>query len=228
MSKKFGNDKTASYWIIAALLLVIGLITLYPIVYVFSMAFSDPAAAYRGEVLLLPKGFSLQAFSMVLSNPEMGQSYLNTIFYTICGTLINIIMTITGAFVLTQKTFCLRKILFILIMITMFFSGGMIPNYILINNLGLYNTRWVMLLPTAINTFNLMIAINYFRTVPGEIYEAAKIDGANDIQTLFKIAIHLVKPMIATLVIFYAVEHWNSYFNAMMYLSDQKLQPMQI
>lgn len=226
--KKSHAQRGVSYWVLAVLLALIGAAALYPILYVFSMAFSDPGAAYRGEVFLLPRGFSLEAFKMVLSNPEVGRSYLNTLFYTFFGTLINLLMTVLAAFVLTQPAFCLRKVLLPAITLTMFFSGGMIPNYLLINQLHLYNTRWVMLLPGAINTFNLMIALSYFRTIPAEIYEAARMDGANDIVLLFSIALHLVGPLLATLTVFYAVAHWNNYFSAMMYLPNQKLQPMQM
>lgn len=217
-----------SYYIISAALLLLGLITLYPILYVFSMSISDPVAAYTGRVTVLPSGFSLRAYQLVLENKQIWTSYGNTIFYTVAGTAINILLTVLGAYVLSQNHYVFRKPLTLIIMFTMFFSGGLIPSYILVNNLHLYNTRWALLLPGAISTFNLLIAINYFRTVPGEIYEAARIDGANDLQILFRIVIFLVKPVLATLVLFYAVSHWNSYFPALLYLATPKLQPMQL
>lgn len=229
MTKRLPRKKSdVGYGVILLVLTAIGLVTLYPLLYVVSMSISDPFQAYAGRVSFFPRGLSLQSYKIAFENADLIRAFGNSVFYTLGGTVINIVLTVMTAYVLVQERYFLRKTLHLLILFTMFFSGGMIPSYIMINKLGIFNTVWAMLLPTALDAFNVTVAVTYFRTVPKELYEAAYIDGANDLQVLFRIVIHMVKPIIATLVVFYAVLHWNNYFNALLYLTNKKLQPLQV
>ncbi|OXM14424.1 carbohydrate ABC transporter permease [Paenibacillus herberti] len=204
------------------------IICLYPLVFVFSMSISDPLAAAAQEVWLLPKGFSLNAYKLVFENPDIWTSYLNTIWYTVGGTAFNVIMTISLAYPLSRRNFFLRGPVTFLIVFTMLFSGGLIPTFILVNDLGLYNTRWALIILGAIGVWYVIIARTYFTTIPESLIESAKLDGANDIRIFWTVIIPLSKPIIAVLVLFYAVGHWNSYFSALIYLPDKNLQPLQL
>jgi len=215
--------------VIAAILLFAAFICLYPYLYVFSMSISSPEAVLNREVWLLPKGFSVKAYLRIFENQDVWLSFYNTIWYTTVGTMINVSMTLIGAYVLSRKEFFLRNFLTIFMMITMFFSGGLIPLFLLIKNLHLYNTRWALVIPGAVSFFNVVIARTYIQTsIPEELLDAARIDGANDIRILFTIVVPLSKPIIAVLSIFSAVGHWNSYFPALLYLQDQRLHPLQL
>lgn len=217
-----------SYGFICAALAVALLITLYPFVYVLSMSISDPIHVMNNTVWLFPKGFSLDTYMKVFENGEIWVAYGNTLFYTVAGTAINVVMTFLAAYPLSRRTFSGRKAIMIGIVVTMFFSGGLVPSFILINELGLYNTRWALLLPGAVSAFNIIIARTFFQGIPESLFESAKIDGANDIGILFRIVLPLSKAVLAVLTLFYAVGHWNSYFNAMLYVSDVKLQPVSL
>lgn len=210
------------------ILLFVMIITLYPFIYVVSASISDPGALARGEVWLLPKGFSLDAYRRVFDNPQIWNSYYNTIWYVVVGTAINLFMTIITAYPLSRKSFSGRSTIMMLIAFTMFFGGGMVPTYLLIKELGLLNTRWAIVLPGAISTWNLIIMRTFFESIPESLQEAAIIDGCNDISILARIVLPLSMPVIAVMVLFYAVAHWNSYFNALLYLNDQKLYPLQM
>jgi putative aldouronate transport system permease protein len=203
-------------------------VTLYPFVYVLSMSISDPKAVVTGTVWLLPKGFSLQSYARVFENPDVWTAYSNTIFYTVAGTALNVCATIMAAYPLSRRTFFLRNWIMVMITITMFFSGGMIPSFLLIKELGLYNTRWALLLPGLTTAFFIIITRTFLQSIPESLTESAKIDGANDIGILVRIILPLSKPIIAVLSLFYAVGHWNSYVAAMIYLPDPKLQPMSL
>jgi putative aldouronate transport system permease protein len=193
------------------------------------MSISSPEAVLNREVWLLPKGFSVKAYLRIFENQDVWLSFYNTIWYTTVGTMINVSMTLIGAYVLSRKEFFLRNFLTIFMMITMFFSGGLIPLFLLIKNLHLYNTRWALVIPGAVSFFNVVIARTYIQTsIPEELLDAARIDGANDIRILFTIVVPLSKPIIAVLSIFSAVGHWNSYFPALLYLQDQRLHPLQL
>ena len=214
--------------VIVFLLFFIIVITLYPFIYVLSMSISDPIYAIKQEIWLLPKGFSLGAYKMCFENPDIWNSYYNTIWYAVVGTCINILMTIIAAYPLSRRTFFAKDFFMMGIAFTMFFGGGLIPAFLLIKNLGLYNTRWAMVIPGAVGAYYIIIARTYFETIPESLQESAKIDGANDITILFRIFIPLCKPIIAVLILFYAVGHWNSYFSALIYLPNVKLQPLQL
>lgn len=226
--KKSAGEITTDV-VIRVLLCIAMLITLYPFIYVLSMSISDPKAVLAQEIWLFPKGFSLRAYGMVFENPGVGQAYYNTLWYTIVGTAINVLMTVIGAYPLSRKEFFARGFFMIFIAITMFFSGGLVPLFILINKLGIYNTRWAMVLPGAVSAWNLIIARVYFQTaIPDSLPESAKIDGCNDIGILFKIVLPLSMPIIAVIGLFCAVGFWNSYFPALLYLPDVKLQPITV
>jgi putative aldouronate transport system permease protein len=210
-------------------MILTAVITLYPFVYIISMSISEPGAVLAQEVWLLPRGFSLGSYNMVFENREIWTSYGNTIWYTLVGTTINVAFTLMGAYALSRKEFFARNGIMIYIAITMFFNGGLIPTFLLVNSLGMYNSRWAMVIPGAISAWNLIIARTYFQTsLPDSLPESARLDGATDIGIFLKIVLPLSAPIVAVLTIFYAVGHWNAWFNAMLYLSDSTLHPLQL
>lgn len=203
-------------------------VTLYPFIYVLSMSVSDPVAAMKQEIFLLPKGINFGAYKMVLEDPTIWNSYYNTLWYTIVGTTISVLLTVTVAYPLSRKRFFARNAIMMFITFTMFFSGGLIPQYVLVNALHMYNTRWAIVLPTAISAYNVIVARTFFEGLPESMYEAARIDGASEVKTLFKIIVPLSMPIISVLILFYAVGLWNSYFPALIYLADETKQPLQL
>ncbi|WP_238178167.1 carbohydrate ABC transporter permease [Paenibacillus contaminans] len=225
--RKNTTEKSFDVLILFFMLFVI-VITLYPFVYVASMSISDPRNVINNSVWLWPKGFSLEAYKRVFDNPDVWRSYYNTLFYTVVGTAVNVAMTILGAYPLARRTFFLRNQIMVFIVITMFFNGGLIPMFLLIKNIGLYDTRWALILPAAVGAYFIIIARTFLQSLPESLIESAKIDGANDIYILYKIILPLSMPIIAVLSLFYAVGHWNSYFSAMIYLSDSSLHPMSL
>ncbi|NLC43868.1 MAG: carbohydrate ABC transporter permease [Clostridiales bacterium] len=226
--KSYAKYKLSDFFI--ELLLIIGtLVTLYPFVYIISMSISEPNAVLAQEVWLMPKGFSLGSYNMVFENKEIWISYGNTIWYTVVGTIINVVFTLMGAYALSRREFFARNGIMLYVTITMFFSGGLIPTFLLVNNLGLYNSRWAMILPGAINTWNLIVARTYFQSsIPDSLPESAKLDGSTDIGIFLKIVLPLSTPIIAVMIVFYAVGHWNAWFNASLYLGDSTLHPLQL
>jgi len=203
--------------------------TLYPFIYVLFASLSDAVELmkHRG-IMWAPQGFSLEAYRTVLTNENIVGGYRNTIFYVVVGSAFNLLMTSLGAYVLSRRNVMLKKQLMIMIMITMFFGGGLIPTYLLINDLGLYNTRGALIIPAAINTWNLIVMRTSFQAVPYSLEESARIDGANDFTILFRIIIPLSLPVLAVMTLFYAVGHWNSYFSALIYLTDASKFPLQL
>lgn len=205
------------------------IITLYPFVYVFSMSISEPIHVIAQEVWLYPMGFSLGAYKLVFENPEIWRSYYNTVWYAAVGTALNVVMTLLGGYPLSRPKFFLRNYIMFFISFTMFFSGGLIPLFILIRKLGLYNTRMALVLPTAVSAWYIIIARTFFRsTIHESLHESAIIDGAGEFRILMQIVIPLSKPIIAVLALFYAVTHWNSYFAALIFLPSKELQPLQL
>jgi putative aldouronate transport system permease protein len=203
-------------------------VCLYPLIYVLSMSISTPLAAARQEVWLLPKGFSLSSYQLVFENPDIWKSYFNTVWYTVVGTAVNVVLTITLAYPLSRSQFFAKGPITVIIVFTMFFKGGLIPTFILVNNLGLYNTRWALIVLGAVGVWYVIIARTFFQAIPESLIESAKLDGANDLTIFRKIVAPLSMPIIAVLILFYAVEHWNSYFSAMIYLPNKELQPLQL
>lgn len=205
------------------------IITLYPFIYVFSMSISEPLNVIKQNIVLLPKGFSLKSYTIIFQDSEVWTSYFNTIWYAVVGTVINVLMTVLTAYPLSRRNFSMRNFFVIFIVITMYFSGGMIPSFLLVKNLHLYNTRWAIVLPAAVSTWNVIIARTYFHTsIPSEIQESATIDGSTEIGILFRVVFPLSLPIMAVVGLYSAVGFWNSYFTALLYLPSEKLQPLQI
>lgn len=205
------------------------LITLYPLVYVLSASFSDPLAVVRGELWLLPKGLTLDGYGLIFEYKPIWTGYRNTIFYAVVGTIINLGCTLPAAYALSRRDFRGRTAIMLLFTFTMFFSGGMIPTYLAMKQFGLLNTVWSVLIPGAVNVTNLIIARTYFASsLPWELQEAAVIDGCSNTRLFFSIVLPLSMPMVAVIMLYYVVGHWNAYFNALIYLSDEKLYPLQL
>ena len=203
-------------------------ITAYPLVYIFSMSLSTPEAVVANTVTLLPKGFSTQAYQMVFKNGDIWQSYLNTVIYTVCGSAVSVFLTMTAGYPLSRRTFFLRRQLSLFFAVSMFFTGTLVPMYLLINKLGMYNTRFAIILPTGAAAYYIIMARTFLSTIPDSLYESAKIDGANEWQILWRIYLPLSMPILAVLILYYAIHQWNSYFNAMVYLPNKALQPLQL
>ena len=212
-------------WIVTAFAVVV---TAYPFLYVVSVAFSDGAAVARGEVYLFPVGFSLDTFKMVMNYDQLWVAYGNSIFYTIVGTVCNVIFTCLAAYPLSRRHFFLRRKLNFFVAFTMYFSGGLIPTYMVVTGLGLYNNRLAMILPVLLSTYNMMICRSAMEAVPEDLFECASLEGANDFYMLTHIAVPLIKPTLAVLTLYYAVARYNDFFNAMLYLGKSELQPLQM
>ncbi|HKM08375.1 MAG TPA: carbohydrate ABC transporter permease [Sphaerochaeta sp.] len=205
------------------------LLVLYPLVFVLSASFSDPDLVLRGKVLLFPKGITLEPYRMVLQNEKIWIGYRNTILYTVLGTTINVVLTIMLAYPLSRKDMPLRRPLTLFVIFTMYFNGGMIPTYLLVRDLGIYDTIWAIVIPAAITTYNFIVTKTFFEnSIPHEMYESAMIDGSSNIRTLISIVLPISTSILAVLILFYAVEHWNSYFSALIYLRKEGLYPLQI
>jgi putative aldouronate transport system permease protein len=203
-------------------------VTLYPFIFIASSSISNAGAVTRMEVWLLPKGINFDAYRRVFREAQLWVSYRNTIWYVLVGTTVNLIMTTFLAYPLSRRRFQGRRFLMIAITFTMFFSGGMVPSFILVRSLGLINTRWALVIPAAISTYNLIVTRTFFEGIPESLHEMATIDGAGEFRIFIRIFLPLSMPILATLVLFYAVGHWNTYFNAMLYLSRETLYPLQI
>ena len=213
-----------------ALMLFLMFVTLYPFWHVIMASFSDSNLLLQHTgVLILPEGFSTEAYRYVLKNQRIYSGYLNTLFVVIVGTALNVLMTSLGAYVLSCRHFAIRKLLTVAIVFTMYFSGGMIPRYILINNeLGLKNTLWALILPGLISTWNLIVMRTAFFGVPESIEESARLDGANDFVILFRIILPTILSTVAVIVLFYAVGHWNAWFDAALFLRKKEKYPLQL
>lgn len=212
-----------------AIITLLTLAVLLPMAFVVAASFSSGAAVAAGRVWLWPVDFTLYNYQSVLKYKNVWIGYRNTLFYTGMGTLINICVTLLCAYPLSRKNLKGRGLLTGLFTFTMIFSGGMIPGYINIRNLGIMNTVWAMLLPGAMSVYNMIVTRTFLQTtIPDDLLEAAKLDGCNDTQFFFYVVLPLSKAIVAVIGIYYAVAHWNSYFNAFLYLTDQKLYPLQI
>lgn len=223
------NKNLISQFIICTILLMISMVTLYPFLYVIFASFSDPVRLIgKSGILLFPAGFSLKAYASVFQNPSIYTGYINTVFYVVVGTAVNIAATSIAAYVLSRRQLMLRRFLTLLFLFTMYFSGGLIPNYLLIKDLGMIDNRWSLILPEAVSTFNLIIMITGFDAIPKALEESARIDGAGDWTILLKIIMPLAKPTIMVILLYYAVGHWNAWFNAMIYIRDSEKMPLQI
>lgn len=205
------------------------LIVLYPLIYIVSASFSDPIAVTAGRVWLYPVDFTLRGYEVTFQNPQIITGYLNSLFYTVFGTLISVILTVLVAYPLSRQDLYGGGLIMFLITFTLIFSGGLIPTYLVVKDLGMIDTRWALLIPQAIAAFQVIIARTFFRSaIPFELVEAAELDGCNDLQFLWKVVLPLSKPIIAVLALMYAVSQWNGYFDALIYLKSSDLQPLQL
>lgn len=201
----------------------------YPLVYIVSSSFSSGEAVIAGRVWLWPVQPSLLGYRAVFRNPHVLMGFLNSVFYTVFGTAISVTLTVMLAYPLSRKDFVGRNLLTGIVVFTMLFSGGLIPFYLVVRNLGLIDTRWSLLLPAAVAVWQVIIARSFFQTsIPHELFESASLDGASDITTLIRIVLPLSRPVLAVLTLMYAVSQWNAYFNALMFLNSQSLFPLQI
>lgn len=231
-ASKFSNmslgDKIFTIIIYVVLSLVL-VIILYPLIYVVSASFSDPQAVVSGEVLLLPVRPTIRGYAAVFKNQKILTGFANSFFYLIVGTIINLVMTMLCAYPLSRKEFKAKGKISLFFVFTMYFSGGMVPSYILVNKLGMINTRWALLIPMAMSTYNMIICRTYIiNSIPDELYEASQMDGCTPFKYMMKVIVPLCKPILAVLTLYYGVSRWNDYFNAMLYLYDEGLQPITI
>ncbi len=231
---KKGNKKPASLGskvfdvVNYSILAIVGFIMLYPMWYVLVVSISSSKFISLGEVAFIPKGITFEAYERVFDSKNIWTGYKNTIIYTVVGTIINVSLSAMCAYPLSRREFYGRRTLTVLITVTMFVSGGLIPLYLVVNNLHLMNTMWAVILPSAISTYNMIIMRTSFEAIPDALVESAYLDGANDLVIFRYIIIPLSKAITATMVLFYSVSHWNSYFPAMLYLNSKAKYPVQV
>ncbi|MBD2844882.1 carbohydrate ABC transporter permease [Paenibacillus sp. IB182496] len=209
-------------------LTIFALITVLPFIHIVAVSLSSSQAYGAKEFILWPHGFTLDAYDYLFSTDTLTRSLLVTVFITVAGTLVNLLFTLTMAYSLAKKELLGRRSIMLLVIFSMLFSGGMIPTYLVVKELHLLDTYWALILPGAISAFNMIIIKNFFQQLPPGLEESAKIDGASDIAVLVRIVIPLSMPVIATFTLFYAVGHWNTFFNAIIYLNDADKRPIQV
>ena len=231
-NKRMINDSRSDrifYTTTNIVMTILLLIILYPLIYIVSNSFSSAIAVQSGKVVLWPVDFSLEGYKAVFTNKDIGTGYLNSIFYTVFGTACNIFFTMICAYPLARKNLPYKGIIMFLFTFTMFFSGGLIPNYILMVNLKLIDNRLAMILPGLINVYNMIIARTFIQSsIPDELLQAAQVDGCSDVRYFFSMVLPLSKAVMAVLTLYYAVGHWNAYFDAFLYLNSRSLYPLQL
>lgn len=216
---------TVVYVILVAILLVV----LYPLIYVLSASLSSPLAVSSGKVWLYPVDFTLHGYAVMLGDPQIITGYANSIYYTLFGTIISVVLTVALAYPLSRPKLYGRGFIMFFITFTMIFSGGLIPTYLVVKNLNMLNTRWALIIPGAVAAFYVIIARTFFQlNIPDELAEAAELDGCSDLNFLLRVVIPLSGPIIAVLALMYAVGQWNAYFDALIYLKSPNLQPLQL
>ena len=233
MLKRSGLNKRGPFdsvfdGLIYLFMLLFFIIVAYPILYVLALSFSSREAVLNNEVYIIPVGFNFDNYKLVLKHEFLPKAFLNSVFYTVFGTLYSMILTILGAYALSRKNYFGRDFIMFLIAFTMMFGGGMIPSYMLIKNLGLLNTRLALIIPFAVSQYNLIVMRTYMQQIPSAIEESAKLDGANDFVILFRIFVPMSKPVIATITLFYAAGQWNDFFSGLIYLDDKNKFPLQL
>lgn len=205
------------------------LICLYPLYFILIASFSSPGLVTNGKVWIIPRGITLAGYEMMLQHTEIWNGYFNTILYTVIGTCINLVFNISAGYALSRKSLPFRRLINMFFLLTMFISGGLVPTYLLMNSLHLVNTFMIMVLMGGVNVWNLIICRTFFENnIPIEILEAAKIDGSSELGFFLKIALPLSKAILAVMTLFFAVEHWNGYYNALIYLRDENKYPLQL
>lgn len=226
--KESGGDRVFLFIVYAIIAFALA-ITLYPLIYVFSASITNPSFVSSGEMWFFPKDITFEGYRILWGNTAIWRGYYNTIIYTAIGTTINLLVTIPGAYVLSRDDFQLKNAVTRMMIITMFISGGLIPSYLLIINLGLGNTMWALLLPGAASVYNVVVTRTFFQSsIPESLTEAAVVDGATDFQIFGRIILPLSKPIIAVMALFYGVGHWNNFFSALIYLDDRDKYPLQM
>jgi len=210
------------------LLSLAALAAVLPFVYVLAVSFTSPQEAARGGLILFPKEWSLAAYRYIFSTPTLTNSLLITIYVAVLGTFINLLLTSLMAYPLSRRRLRGRQGLMLMVLFTMLFSGGMIPTYFVVKNLGLTNTLWSLMFPAAISAFNLIVLKNFFQNIPEELEDSGKMDGCNDLGVFFRIVLPLSGPALATFTLFYAVDHWNTFFSAVLYINDNTKWPIQV
>lgn len=209
-------------------MIILLVIFVWPLWFIVIASVSNPNEVWNGNVLLWPKGFTMAAYEAVIEYKSIWIGYRNTIFYTVVGTIINLVMTVCAAYPLSRKDFMPRNFFMFMFMLTMYFGGGLIPTYLIVNKLGMINTVWAMMIPGACSIYNVIITRTYFiNSIPGSLKDAAELDGANSFQYLVKVVLPLSKPIIAVIALYYAVGHWNDYFTALIYINKTGLMPLQ-
>ncbi|WP_074103162.1 carbohydrate ABC transporter permease, partial [Paenibacillus sp. P3E] len=226
--RETGRDKV--FLIINYIYVLLALVIVaYPVIYMISASFSDPKYVGSGEMWLWPRGFTLKGYQIVFENSKIWTGYANTICYTLLGTAINLVVTMPAAYALSRKDFVGRNFFMGMFMITMFFGGGLVPTYILVKNLGMVNTVWSIVIPSAASIWNIIVARTFFQSsIPKELQDAAQIDGCTNMRLFVKIILPLSMPIIAVMALFYGVGNWNSYFSALIYLNDESKYPLQL
>lgn len=215
--------------IVFVILTILFLVVAYPLYWVIISSISDPSAVSGGDVIWRPIGFTLKGYGEVFQNDAVVRSFLNSVFYTVCGVLINLIVTLPTAYALSRDKFSGKKIVTIFYMVTMFFGGGLIPTYLVVKNMHMLNTMWSLILPGCLSVYNMIVVRTFFKAnISEELYEAAEIDGCTQTQFFFRIALPLSSAIIAILVLYYGVGHWNAYFSALVYISDKDKYPLQL
>jgi ABC-type glycerol-3-phosphate transport system permease component len=218
------------FLIIVKIMLVVMLaVVLMPLIYIVASSFSSPEAVNAGRVGFWPVDFSVEAYRNVMSNSEVLRGYYNSLIYAVAGTAISVTLTVAIAYPLSRRTFYGRNVLMTLLIFTMLFSGGLIPTYMVVHDLGMLDTRWALLIPNAIGVWQVIIARTFFaNSIPDELYEAAMLDGASELRVLRSVVLPLSKPLLAVLALMYTIYQWNTYFDALVYLKDPDLYPLQI
>jgi putative aldouronate transport system permease protein len=211
-----------------AFLGIIGLSMVLPLIHIVAQSLSDAVAINAGKVSFWPIGFTLSSYKLILQDPSIWAGFRNSVIITVFGTLINLMMTAMLAYPLSRPEYLYRKAVLILVLFTLVFSAPLIPNYLLVKQLGLLDTLWALMLPMAISAFNLFIMRSFFMNLPNELIDSAKIDGCGEFRTFWKIVLPLSKPAMATMGIIYAVAHWNRYADAVFYISDRRWIPLQV
>lgn len=217
------------YFINNIIMAILALIVIYPLYFIIIASISNPDAVINGEVLLYPVGISLEGYERLLSESQIWIGYRNTILYTTIGTALNILVTIPAGWALSRKNLPYRKFLMWFFIVTMFFGGGLIPFYLLVSRLNMIDTPYALIIPSALSVWNVFMTKAYYESnIPEELLDAAKIDGAGEYKTFLQIILPISKPIIAVMVLFYAVGHWNSYFNALIFIQSEHLYPLQL
>ena len=217
------------YFVVYTVIILFLLVILYPIIFIISASFSEGSEVQLGRVYLWPVKPTLEGYRAVFSHRNIMTGYRNTILYTLGGTLINVVVTVLCAYPLSRRDMPMRGFFVFLFVFTMFFGGGLIPTYLLVNSLGMVNTFWALLIPGAMSVYNMIITRTLFQNgVPHELLEASQIDGCSDARYFFSILLPLSQAVISVISLYYAVAHWNSYFSALIYIRDKQLQPLQL